>query len=1079
MEAEPRIRQLLVEILDSNRSAQEVCQDSPDLLPEVLDQLRRMRGVEAELSALFTGFEAALGTGDRYAVDLSAELPIVPGYQVEELIGRGGMGMVYKARHLKLDRTIALKMIISGLYVGKSDNERFLREARAMASLRHPHIVPVYDVGEFDSRRYFTMEFMEGGNLAEALAGAPQPARASADLVCTLAGAVQTAHESGIVHRDLKPANILLSRQGSPKIADFGLARRFESDPILTLSGARVGTPSYMAPEQAVGKSEEVGPGADVYSLGAILYEMLTGRPPFRAENAMETERLVLTEEPVPPSRLNPKLPRNLETICLTCLHKSPLRRYASAAELEQELRRFLNGEPIKARPIGSLERSTRWVLRRPAAATAVVAGLLLALTLGGGGVWIASERAGAARGAERELNAATDFQRRSAWTEAKAALDRSRVRLGEGGPVELRRRLLRAERDQELAGRLEAIRLDRSGQDFSELGYWRNQYEHAFQDAGLGTFGDDPNVVAQRIRESNILQALVAALDDWTLCNNGNGEDVRLAWLLEVARKADSDPTGWRDRFRDPKTWTDRAALDILSKSVNVESSSVSVMVLLAERLRRMGGDPIPLLERVQRAHPDEFWANYQLGYSLLGVKPIDAVRYLQAALSLRRHAMLYNQLGVALRLSGRNEESIPYLLEAVALDPQEAVHRHNLGNALAREGKFVEALEQFNRMLELEPENIHGLIGSRDALFLSGRADDARKIWRRIVELDPVSHQNRDGYAELCLFLGEKEEYHRSCRDLLDRFSATTDSNIAERTARACLLSPATDEVARGAAALIDRALADEKAKLNGSYPYFLFAKGLSEYRQRRSESSITILTGESGRVMGPAPLLVRSLALHDLGKENEAIRTLAVAVISFDWSATNANNQHALIYHILRREAEAALLPRLAELLEGGRQPQSNAERLALLGICQFEGRWLAAASLYTDAFEVEPKLAENPSTRIRVFAARSACLAAAGHSVDAAKLGDLEKAQWRSHARAWLRAELESFKKLLDRNEATNRQFVEQTLSSWRLDDALAGIRDADEIEKMPEVERRECQVLWSEVETVWNSSKDAK
>src|SRR5262249_12217631 len=203
-----------------------------------------------------------------------AELPQIPGYEVEALLGRGGMGLVYMARHRRLNRLVALKMLITGAYAGPHDRARFQREAEAVASLRHTNIVQVHDVGDHEGRPYFTMELLEGGSLAEALAGTPQPARQAGALVATLAEAMQVAHKGGLVHRDLKPGNILLTADGTPKVADFGLARHFDGEPGVTLSGARIGTPSYMAPEQVIGKAGTIGPAADIYALGVLLYEM-------------------------------------------------------------------------------------------------------------------------------------------------------------------------------------------------------------------------------------------------------------------------------------------------------------------------------------------------------------------------------------------------------------------------------------------------------------------------------------------------------------------------------------------------------------------------------------------------------------------------------------------------------------------------------------------------------------------------------------------------------------------------------------------------------------------------------------
>jgi serine/threonine protein kinase len=292
-----RVQKLLDEIFDSDRTPEEVCADSPELLPEVRQRWQQMRIVEAQLDALFPT-PAPDADGNTPAPWWpGADLPRIPGYEVEAVLGRGGMGIVYKARDQRLGRLVALKMLLAGAYAGPEEQGRFLREAEALAGLRHANIVQVHGAGDHDGRPYFTMEYVEGGSLAQRISGTPQPARQAAALLATLAEAVQVAHQGGIVHRDLKPANILLTALGTPKIADFGLARHFDgglAQPALTLSGARMGTPSYMAPEQAIGKAHTIGPAADIYALGAVLYEMLTGRPPFRGETAVETERQVI-----------------------------------------------------------------------------------------------------------------------------------------------------------------------------------------------------------------------------------------------------------------------------------------------------------------------------------------------------------------------------------------------------------------------------------------------------------------------------------------------------------------------------------------------------------------------------------------------------------------------------------------------------------------------------------------------------------------------------------------------------------------------------------------------------------------
>jgi hypothetical protein len=270
-----------------------------------------------------------------------------------------------------LDRLVALKMILAGAYASLDDVARFRREAEAVAQFQHPHIVQIYEVGEHEGRPYFSLEYVEGGSLAQKWSGTPIPAHQAAELVAVLAEAIDAAHRRDIIHRDLKPANVLLTVDGTPKVTDFGLAKRLDDAAGPTQSGAIVGTPSYMAPEQAGGKGKAVGPAADVYALGAILYEALTGRPPFRAETPLDTVLQVLSEEPVPPRRLLPNIPRDLEIICLKTLAKAPGQRYATAGDLADDLRRFVKHEPIRARPVGGVEKAWRWCRRNPALAAA------------------------------------------------------------------------------------------------------------------------------------------------------------------------------------------------------------------------------------------------------------------------------------------------------------------------------------------------------------------------------------------------------------------------------------------------------------------------------------------------------------------------------------------------------------------------------------------------------------------------------------------------------------------------------------------------------------------------------------
>jgi WD40 repeat protein/tRNA A-37 threonylcarbamoyl transferase component Bud32 len=324
----------------------------------------------------------------------------IPGYDILSELGRGGMGIVYKALDLKLKRFVALKMSRTG-ELADYELARFRAEAEAVARLRHPNIVQIYEVSEFQGRPFFAFEYVDGGSLADFLRGVPQPPRASAQLVEAVARAMHVAHQHGIIHRDLKPANILLAsgqleappvgpplspqtgRIFLPKIADFGVAKLLDKHSLHTATGAVLGTPNYMAPEQAWGveKTRPVGPTADVYSLGAILYEMLTGRPPFVGETPLDTLQQVVTQDPVAPTRLQPKIPKDLETICLKCLQKEPPRRYASAEALAEELRCFLEDRPIQAKAAGAFTRLLRWRRRNPAVAALLVVVMLVLLS--------------------------------------------------------------------------------------------------------------------------------------------------------------------------------------------------------------------------------------------------------------------------------------------------------------------------------------------------------------------------------------------------------------------------------------------------------------------------------------------------------------------------------------------------------------------------------------------------------------------------------------------------------------------------------------------------------------------------
>jgi mono/diheme cytochrome c family protein len=358
-------------------SAQELCADCPHMEGELQKRIRAVLSMEHFLGVTEHDPRRTMMSqeGHGHAAAPGEPLPRIPGYEILRIIDRGGMGVVYEARQIELGRTVAIKMI-SGAHVRPKHLARFRVEAEAAARLQHANFVQIFHVGEVNGRPFFSMEYVAGGSLADRLTRSPLAAREAAGLVETLARAVHAAHECGIVHRDLKPSNVMLADDGTPKIADFGLAKLLDDDSSHTHTGEILGTPSYMAPEQAEGNKDQIGPATDVYALGAILYELLAGKPPFQGTSPLDSLRLVMSQEPVPPSQLAAAVPRDLEAICLKCLEKTPAHRYATAQGLADDLRRFLNGQPVIARHIGPVQRGWKWVRRHPQ-------GVALAATLG------------------------------------------------------------------------------------------------------------------------------------------------------------------------------------------------------------------------------------------------------------------------------------------------------------------------------------------------------------------------------------------------------------------------------------------------------------------------------------------------------------------------------------------------------------------------------------------------------------------------------------------------------------------------------------------------------------------------
>ncbi len=686
-------------------------------------------------------------------------------YTITGELGRGGLGVVYRGFDPVLKRAAAVKVVLSGRYAGAELTERLRTEAEVVARLDHPNIIRIYDVGEADGVPYLALELVDGPDLAAVLAAAPLTPSAAAELLEPLSRAVAHAHGSGVIHRDLKPANVLLSgaraeepRAGAeperpalvPKVADFGLAKYAGYDSGLTATGAVLGTPSYMAPEQAEGAPDRVGPAADVWALGAILYECLTGRPPFRAAHALETLQLIRAADPVPPRRLQPSIPRDLEIICLKCLEKDPARRYPTAAELAEDLRRFRAGEPILARPASPAVRAIKWC-RRNRAATGLLAGAAAALVAGIAGVLWHNVRLQRALDDVTAKEAEVRRERDRAdgnYREARSAIDRilhhyTGRDLAEVPRVrELRRRqaedaLAFFEKVAEQAGETPEVRYDvaRAHYDAGRLRFdlgQRSEAESNFRQALerltalVEQFPDDPKYRRDR---ADVLNHLAA------VCSPDEGE--------RRLREALTD--GEAVLAAEPGSAADRSALAATYSNLGGAFYGRGQLDE-AERYYRTSAE---LHEAAAAAEPDRRSFRLGLAKTVLNLSVLNQQRKDGKAEARRDHDRaegLFEQLA-------REDPTDSDTLYALA------VLRVNWAYVLAGQKRYEEALAELGKNFrELEPvlHNDPDYREVRDALYRSygvvaqirdGQENWKESVaaWRKVVELAPAEVRTR----------------------------------------------------------------------------------------------------------------------------------------------------------------------------------------------------------------------------------------------------------------------------------------------------------------------------------------------
>lgn len=932
--SESRIRALLEEILETGSSPERASNGDLKLERVLRERLRRVREVDAQMEAMFPPPPSAAGSPRSALLESlrqNGRLPEVPGYEVHSVIGTGGMGVVYRARHLKLDRWVAIKMVLLGAYASREELECLLREAQDVAALRHPNIVQVYDVGEHDGFPYYAMELLDGGDLARTLQGNPRSPREAADLVRVLAGAVHAAHLGGIIHRDLKPGNILLCSDGTPKIGDFSLARRLDHESTILTQARQVGTPSYMAPEQAAGDSSAIRPAADIYALGAILYELLTGRPPFKAESSTETRRQVISEEPVPPAQLNSRVPRDLQTICLKCLQKDPARRYKTAADLVKDLERFTNGEPILARPVGAAERTIKWCRRRPSTTLAIAVSMFAIAGATAGGVWLQQvmharhtqetvRRESARASIEAALPSLSRFVASQQWMDATGLLRTAQAQLGDAASPELERRLAAAEEQFEVAQELDRIR-----QSFVALGYSglihypaRDAYARVFDRIGIGR---DVGVheAANIVRASPLRDQLLIALDNAAYIESRYGDDSELSRLLAVGRAV--TPNLWQDRFRDQDVWGSVAGLQRLVEDAKIAQPAPPghQIILIGLLLEKLGDNAAALevLREAQLREPSDFSVNFWLALALDG-NDAEALQFLRAAAALNpEDALTWSEIGYRLLSTGKYEDAVGPLRKATSIQPDFAMSWHNLFFALVGCGRWEEAVAAERAARHAIPTFSMG--ESEDILQMCrARAATLNQDWTVAAEayaraLDGRYIDNAALWYEsaaAAVLAGDMPAYDSICASMLD----LQEGVVLRRylVARACTLAAVGDQYLAHATEL-------GIPELNGSTDehWSLTQRAALLCRDGRPREAIPILERSLQSSSKPEHHIVTwawlarahlSLSEHDTAKT-----WLGKVADWLDQSDTKPKNIHLhdwLEAQILRREVEAEL-------------------------------------------------------------------------------------------------------------------------------------------------------------------------
>jgi tetratricopeptide (TPR) repeat protein len=932
-------------------------------------------------------------------------------------------------------------------------------------------------------------------------AGTPAYYRTVAQLGLQAADALDYAHQFGIIHRDVKPSNLLLDERGKLWVTDFGLAH-CQSEASLTATGELIGTLRYMSPEQARA-GVPLDHRTDIYSLGATLYELLTTRPVVEGKVREEILLKIALEEPPAPRHYDRAIPRDLDVIVRKALAKAPQERYATAREFAEDLQRFLDDRPILARPPGLGRRLRKWARRhRPLLGTV---GLLLvcAVALGGGFLWwLGQRRAESASAATVYLHRAGLLQEQGQWEDARDALARAEERLGEEGPADLRQRVHRLRDDLAWVMDLEAAQLQTAEHREGALVDWPGAdraYRRAFISRGLDVEHLDAAEAARHVMALAIREPLVRALDHWAFVRErlrpGDGEP-----LLAVARLVDNDP--WRQKLRDLRVWGDRNALEQLASEPAAPDQPAVNLIILCINLQSRGGLPAAerLLRQAQANRPADFWLNFLLANALAGQasdRLEEAVAFYRAALAARpRSASVYLNLGVALALLDRNADAEQAFRKVVELRGEDATVCSNLGSVLARQQHFAAAEELCRKAIALQPDfpDAHNNLGNvlatqhklaeaeeslRRALVLrathseahftlgavlgqQGRLPEAEKEFRATVALKPNNAEAHCNLGLACQQQGKLAE-------------------AAQEQRRAVALRPGYPEAWFNLAGVLEsqgkpseqeealRRVIALKPDHAGAYNFLAWClqeRGDPAGAERAFRKAIALRPQFAGPYCGLAWNLQsrerfpEALAVLREGQERCGPNP--------SWAPLVQNTEHLL-----------QLVPRLPALLAGTAKAETADERFTLAEYClHARQRYAAAARWYAEILAADAALAVNPANPVRFNGARAAALAGCRRGLDADKLDTAERFRLRRRALEGLRADLQAWDQLRDKDPPRSRLDVADRMRSWLQQPSLACVREPELLAQLSEDERHDWQAFWRDVAQISDPPGDA-